>query len=394
MAKNKKEDKLDPELRNRIDNIINSIETACNDELGAKEILGVVISYLEDEQFLAVPLIEALANNTKPEIAQFLYDMMDGIQDKSLIKLIKRSLYKLRQKGVKWEEKSQKDEPILKPLESAEPEGYLGDIDNSGSRIVIVTRNTPRGFLVAFSVVNDLEGLQKLDLSQFSKKGFKEFLESSVSSVDFPIVEAQGAYCISLLKEAAALSKNLSNPLPQGYLDIENEFKGIVWDYSRPVIYQHISEDEIKEKPHFLKESGELHKIAPFFAWSIDPKELEQYIASIEEAHDSRIVLTPSQKDARLNSIYHGALESIFPDEKRLIWKRRLEETAYILFKTGKDKEARQALSAAMDLRNPFSTIEPNPFIWNLLLKSFYSEFEEDSDEKDEEKKSSLIIAP
>lgn len=394
MAKNKKEDKLDPELRNRIDNIINSIETACNDELGAKEILGVVISYLEDEQFLAVPLIEALANNTKPEIAQFLYDMMDGIQDKSLIKLIKRSLYKLRQKGVKWEEKSQKDEPILKPLESAEPEGYLGDIDNSGSRIVIVTRNTPRGFLVAFSVVNDLEGLQKLDLSQFSKKGFKEFLESSVSSVDFPIVEAQGAYCISLLKEAAALSKNLSNPLPQGYLDIENEFKGIVWDYSRPVIYQHISEDEIKEKPHFLKESGELHKIAPFFAWSIDPKELEQYIASIEEAHDSRIVLTPSQKDARLNSIYHGALESIFPDEKRLIWKRRLEETAYILFKTGKDKEARQALSAAIDLRNPFSPIEPNPFIWNLLLKSFYSEFEEDSDEKDEEKKSSLIIAP
>jgi len=394
MAKNKKEDKLDPELRNRIDNIINSIETACNDELGAKEILGVVISYLEDEQFLAIPLIEALAKNTKPEIAQFLYDIMDGIQDKSLIKLIKRSLYKLRQKGVKWEEKSQKDEPILKPLESAEPEGYLGDIDNSGSRIVIVTKNTPRGFLVAFSAVNDLEGLQKLDLSQFSKKGFKEFLESSVSSVDFPIVEAPGAYCISLLKEAAALSKSLSDPLPQGYSDVENEYKGIVWDYSRPVIYKHISEDEIKEKPHFLKESGELHKIAPFFAWSIDPKELEQYIASIEEAHDSRIVLTPSQKDARLNSIYHSALESIFPDEKKLIWKRRLEETAYILFKTGKDKEARQALSAAIDLRNPFSPIEPNPFIWNLLLKSFYSEVKEDSDEMDEEKKSSLIIAP
>ena len=74
-----------------------------------------------------------------------------------------------------------------------------------------------------------------------------------MSSVDFPIVEAPGAYCISLLKEAAALSKSLSDPLPQGYSDVENEYKGIVWDYSRPVIYKHISEDEIKEKPHFLK---------------------------------------------------------------------------------------------------------------------------------------------
>lgn len=394
MAKNKKEDKLDPESRKKIDNIINAIEIACKDELGAKEILGVVVSYLQDEQALAVPLIDTLAMIARPEIAQLLYDMMDGMQDKSLVKLIKKSLYKLRQKGVKWEEKSQEDEPILKPLKSAEPEGYLGDIDNGGNRIVIVTRNTPRGFLVAFSIVNDLEGLQKLDLSQFSKKGFKEFLESSVSSVDFPIVEAQGAYCISLLKEAATLSKSLSNPLPQGYIDIENEFKGIVWDYPHPVIYQHISEDEIKEKPHFLKESGELHKIAPFFAWFIDPKELEQYIASIEEAHESRIVLTPSQKDARLNSIYNSALEAIFPNEKRLIWKRRLEETAYILFKTGKDKEARQALSAAIDLKNPFSSINPNPFIWNLLLKSIYSDLEEDSDEMDEEEKSSLIIAP
>ncbi len=394
MAKNKKEDEIDPESRKKIDNIINSIETACSDESGAKEILGVVISYLEDEQLLAAPLIEALAMTTKPEIAQLLYDMMVEIQDKSLIKLIKRSLYKLRQKGVKWKKKSQEDEPILKPLKSADPEGYLGGIDNTGSRIVIVTRDTPRGFLAAFCILNDLKGMEKLDLSRFSKKDFKEFLKSSVSSVDFPIVEAPGAYCISLLREAAALSKSLSNPLPQGYSDVENELKNIVWDYPYPIIYQYISEDEIKEKPHLLKGSGELHKVAPFFAWIIDPKELEQYADSIEEVHESRILLTPSQKDARLNSIYNSALEAIFPDEKRPIWKRRLEETAYILFKTGKDKEARLALSAAIDLKNPFSPIEPNPFIWNLLLKSIYSKFKEDPDEMNEDEKSSLIVAP
>ena len=394
MARNKKKDTVDPESRNRIDAIISEIETACDKKSGANEILGITASYLKDEQLLTVPLIETLAKISKPEIAQLLYDLMDGMQDKAIIKLIKRSLYKLRQKGVKWEEKLHKDEPILKPLESAEPQGYLGDIDNEGSRIVIVTRDTPRGFLVAFSIVNDLEGLQKLDLSQFSKRGFKEFLEGPMSSVDFPIVEAEGAYCIKLINEAAALSKSLSKPLLQGYRDVENEFKGIVWPSPHPIIYQYIREDEVQERPHFLKESGELHKIAPFFAWFIDPEELEQYVDSIEEVHESRIVLTPAQKDARINSIYKSALEALFPDEKRLIWKRRLEETAYILFKTGKDREARQTLSAAIDLKNPFSSIEPNPFIWNLLLKSIYSDLEEDSDEMDEEEEPSLIIAP
>ena len=68
MAKNKKKDTLDPESRNKIDNIINKIETACTDALGCKEILGIVTSYIEDEQLLAVPLIESMAMTEKPEL--------------------------------------------------------------------------------------------------------------------------------------------------------------------------------------------------------------------------------------------------------------------------------------------------------------------------------------
>jgi len=74
------------------------------------------------------------------------------------------------------------------------------------------------------------------------------------------------------------------------------------------------------------------------------------------------------------------------------MWKRRLEETAYILFKTDKDREAREALSAAINLKNPCSPIEPNPFIWNLLLKSIYSQFEEDSPENEKRKNPHLLF--
>jgi len=67
---------------------------------------------------------------------------------------------------------------------------------------------------------------------------------------------------------------------------------------------------------------------------------------------------------------------------------------AYILLKTGKEYEAKASLSAAIDLNNPFSAIDPNPFIWNLVLKSIYILLEEDHEKKEDEKKTSLIIAP
>jgi len=77
-----------------------------------------------------------------------------------------------------------------------------------------------------------------------------------------------------------------------------------------------------------------------------------------------------------------------------MLWKRRLEETAYILWKRGKEHEARMAVSAAVDLTTPFSPIEPNPFCWNLLLKSLYGLLETERGEQVKEKKSSLVITP
>jgi len=49
-------------------------------------------------------------------------------------------------------------------------------------------------------------------------------------------------------------------------------------------------------------------------------------------------------------------------------------------------------VSAAVDLKTPFSTIEPNPFVWNLLLKSLYALMERERGGKGREEGSSRII--
>jgi hypothetical protein len=155
-----------------------------------------------------------------------------------------------------------------------------------------------------------------------------------------------------------------------------------------------MKEDEIKDQAGLLSESANLHEIPPFSAWFLKDQEVQGYVSDIKDAQESRLVLTSDQKDARLNSIFRKALEELFPEDKRLLWKRRLEEMAYILQKTGKEKEAKITMSAAIDLKNPFSPIDPNPFIWSLLLKSIYILIEGDYEEKEKEEKASLIVTP
>ena len=208
------------------------------------------------------------------------------------------------------------------------------------------------------------------------------------------MVEAPAGYCVQLLGEAAGLSQRLDKPIPLGYKDAEQGLRDVTWDGPVPLVYQHIQEESVKENTRLLKESSALHKIAPFSSWFLHPDEIRSYAEAIKEAEGSHIVLTPQQKDERLSSLYREALEGLFPEEQRLLWKRRLEETAYILWKQGNEHEASMAVRAAIDLKTPFSPIDPNPFCWNLLLKSLYGLLETEREKQEQEEKSSLIVPP
>lgn len=395
MAKRRKRYNADLISGEKVDQIVREIETAQGEKVPPEEIFKKVSSYLKNEPSLTIPLIDALASIPNPETAQLLTKMMGKAEEKQVSKSIKRTLYRLRQKGIQWEEKPSKDRPVLSAPKLAEPEGYLGAIDSTGSRIIVIARPRPfRGLFMVFSIVNDLEGIQRFNLNELTKKGLEEFVKGPLSSRDFPIVLTPGAYCIHLLKEASSISRRLSRPLPHGYHDAENEFKDLSWDDPAPIIYQYMKEDEIKDQAGLLSESANLHEIPPFSAWFLKDREVQGYVSDIKDAQESRLILRPDQKDARLNSIFRKALEGLFPEDKRLLWKRRLEEMAYILLKTGKEKEAKITMSAAIDLKNPFSPIAPNPFIWRLLLKSIYILIEGDYEEAEKEEKASLIVTP
>jgi len=379
----------------KVPEIIQEVQAAQAAGTTHQEILQRISFYMKDESSLIIPLIDGLAEIPTPQTALLLEEMMADLRDKKAIKAVKKTLYRFRQKGVQWEEQSFPERSVLRPPRHGAPQGSVGAIDATGSRIVVVAHPQPHGGMRAyFSILSDQEGIQRLEVTDLGKKEMKEFIAASLSSEEFPVVEAPGGYCVHLLHEAAALTQRMGRPLPRGYGDAERGLRDVTWEGPVSLIYHHIPEEAVRDKPRFLKESGTLHRIVPFSSWFLNPQDLVQYAEAIREADKSHLVLTPQQKDGRLNSIYRDALEGLFPEEQRLLWKRRLEEMAYILLKKGQEKEAHIAVSAAVDLTSPFSPVEPNPFCWNLLLKSLYGLLETEHGEQEKERESSLIITP
>ena len=395
MGKKGKGDTADPALSDTVNEILQEVVAAQAREVKPEEILKRISSYLVDDPALATPLIDALTEVPTSQTAQLLEEMMAVLRDKKAIKSIKRTLYRFKQKGLEWEHKTSQERPVLRPPQPGAPHGYVGALDSTGSRVIVIARPRPQGGArVYFSIVSDQEGIQRLEVTDLTTKGLREFVDGSLSSEEFPVVEAPAGYCVHLLREAAGFSQRLDKPIPLGYKDAEQGLRDVTWDGPVPLVYQHIQEESVKENTRLLKESSALHKISPFSSWFLHPDDVSPYAEAIKEADGSHIVLTPQQKDERLSSLYREALEGLFPEEQRLLWKRRLEEAAYILWKEGKEKEASMAVCAAVDLKTPFSPIDPNPFCWNLLLKSLYGLLETERGEREQEEKSSLIVPP
>jgi hypothetical protein len=390
-----KGDGTDPALSGKVKEIFHEVAAAQAREVKPEEILKRISSYVTDEPALVFPLIDALGEIPTAQTAQLLEAMMAVLQDKKAVKGIKRILYRFKQKGLEWERKTSPERPILRPPHAGAPQGYVGAQDSTGSRVIVIARPRPQGGVrIYFSIVSDQEGIQRLEVTDLTSKGLRAFVEESLSAEEFPVVEAPAGYCVHLLHEAAGVSQRLDQPIPLGYKDAEQALRHVTWDGPVPLISQHIPEESVRDNARLLKESGELHKIAPFSSWFLHPDDVRPYAEAIKEAEKSHIVLTPQQKDARLSSLYREALEGLFPEEQRFLWKRRLEEAAYILWKQGREHEASLAVRAALDLTTPFSPIDPNPFCWNLLLKSLYGLLETERGEREHEEQSSLIVTP
>jgi tetratricopeptide (TPR) repeat protein len=359
-----------------------------------EEIFQSLLPLLEKDSQTGGKLAELLVTIPDKIIAGLLHQMFKVTQDKKVRKIIKRSLYRLKSKGIVVEGiLFDKESPILRPLQADPKEGFASGIDFLGHRLLwLVIPHPGRGLTVMHGIVSDMDGIVDFSQEEMTRKGFRSFFGEVQEKNPFPFVKMEPSYIAFLFTQAHQLHLDKKGSSLQEYLRAKSEIESIKKVYAKPLIYSTLQADEIAGDDRMLRKGGDLLKADVFYSWRIGEDQIRPYADEVWEAEQSKIVLNQAQKEVRFQGIYQKALTELFSGERKFLYQRRLEEMAYVLLKLGRDEEAKISLSAAIDLEKPLNPIQPNPFLFQLVVKSIFSLLAEAHEKK--AKEVSLIVKP
>jgi hypothetical protein len=377
-------------VKTRVDRLKTEIEDGKPDE----EIFESLKPFLGKDAETDARVADALAAVAHPGAARLLVRMLAFADSKKLAKTIKRSLYRLKGRGIAVEEVPRdQGESVFRPPKAEAARGVGSGIDGLGERFLLLALpRAGRGWAVIQAGVSDTLGLVNFVGDEMTRKGFRAFMSEFKGNFPFPLVEMEPSYVAFLIAQAYQRSVQREVTLPQDYIQFKADIEHAKKEYEKPVVYSYLRIDETTEADRYASRAGDLLKADVFAGWMIETDRIQPYADAVREAEESKLILNAVQKGARIQEVYQKALSDLFSEERRAVYQRRLAEMADVLFKLGREEEARISLASAMDLQKPMNPFQPNPFLFQLVVTSILKCLKDAYEKKADEP--SLIVKP
>jgi hypothetical protein len=313
---------------------------------------------------------------------------------KEIAKAIRKAVFRLRSKGIAVQEVDLSPPPVYHPPRPAGAEAYVTSIDATGGRLVWLAQpQLPQGLAVFSGLMHDHDGIVEFTGFETSRKHFHEILQSFEAEYQQAAVKVDPVYCHGLLEEASQAGQKRGKTPPDAFLKLRPLLGPAPALPLKPLIYNFLPAEEVKAIPDLLDKSAALFEDRLLQGWFLEEQDLKKYQTLLQEASTSRLVLTPQQTENRYLEVYRQAVQELFDEPRRLLYRRRLEEVAYILLKTGKENEARICLAAALGLEKADGILSPHPFLLELVKRSLVALFMQEEKAREEEP-GGLIIKP
>jgi len=341
---------------------------------------------------LAVELAAALAREGSVSAARLAQALAEAHPAKEARRAFKRALYLLEQKGVKLAPRPA--ESVLKAPQAAPPPAYVSLPDPAGHQMVIAAVPAPTGYDACLCSVSP-EGVEHFILVNVPRKGLRALARRVEEDSGLPVAETAHAHARLLLEEARDISAARGRSLPAEFAPFMYALEAVTPRAGQPPVYGQLDEAEVAADAALIERAPTLLEGIGML-WTLPPEDVQPYVAQLEEAEGSGLVLSREQRQERLLLILDRAARELFDDERRRAWRRRLEESAFVLASRGKKDEARVALAAALDLKRGLGEVRPNPLAVALVTRSIAPLLAEHKAQKDqaEEETPSLIIKP
>lgn len=339
-------------------------------------------------------VVFALGKIADPAAVNVLAEIEKNSNDKEVKKEIRRSLFKLSQRGLVIPREQNLEVKIAPPFFPRAPaaEAYLSSVDGSGGRLIWIAKpQPPRGLQLVQAMVNDREGLQRVVGAQVPRKELRKMAAEIKAQHNITMISVPWEYADAVIYEGFEKAKAL------GRSGLENfhELRAVI-NTNKPAAQEHpvyrkfdvgtAREGAWRELSRRLLDEPELQY------WILDADWVQPFLSQLEEAQTSRLVLNPVQKEERLAGIVRDAVKTICSGENEHILQRRLEDMALYFSETGRPDQARLALAVALQVGEG----NPGPldvsFLTGLVQKSFTFYLSEQKTQAEAEP--SLIVKP
>ena len=388
MAKKKSHEE---EIRKGIDHLRQS-------GLKVDDVSPALVPRLEEEwgkgRETDLAIVFSLGKIADSAAAAALLRMERGAEDKDLRKEIRRSLFKLSQKGLRIPEDRKVEEKSPASLLSRSPEieAYVSPVDGAGGRLVwIVKPQAGHGLQTIQGMINDREGLQRIGGAQVRRKELRNMAQEIKKQHGITMVAVPWEYADMMLYEGFEKAKSA------GRSGLENfhQLRSIV-NTAKPKalehpVYQRLNSAEVREGA-WRELSRRLLDEPEFRFWILDADWVKPFLGQLEEAQASRLVLNPMQKEERMAGIVRDAVKTLCTGETGKIMQRRMEDMAFYFVEAGRTEMAKLALAVAQQIKEG----DPGPldisFLTGLVQKSFAVYLSQQKSKAEEE--TSFIIKP
>jgi hypothetical protein len=261
---------------------------------------------------------------------------------------IRRAIYKLRQHDIEVRE-PEIDRKSSPPTPSeAGLTGYMSPIDAEGAQIVwLVKARSQGGIIRLWGLISETEGLAGVQNHSISRRELKTQHDELEKQAGVKLIEIDPHLADFILCDAYRRTPEGERGKVGTFYALRSEITGAPTptELSHP-IYSQLAKESAEEPSVDLLKEPELQE------FRIPPDQLKPYLEEVNRAQETVLVVSRSSQEERIMSAVEKAIVEILSGDRAMRLRRRLEDTALYMLKTGRRQQAGWAAAAATRIRD------------------------------------------
>ena len=326
--------------------------------------------------------------NIADDAAAALLAEMEGAAAGPLRREIRRSLFKLHQRGIEPPVEPAQSAPRPAPAADASNlSALLSPVDAEGARIVWITKPRTQGGMVRlWGITSEDEGLVGAIAGNITRRELRQEREEMERRSGMRLVDADWRLADFLLCEAYRHTPEARRGKVGNFLTLRAELitSPPPTDFQHPIYSELAAEASKDPSPDLLKEPA-------LVEWKFAGGLVAPYVEELNRANESTIVLNQMQQQDRVAQIVERAITDLLSTENGVRIRRRFEDIAYYLLKNGKREEAGWAAAAAAKILEG-AELKRVPFFVGFIRMQLGSVVAEEQQRAHEEPR--LIVTP